>query len=427
MKTLIKLTLCMAATLGVHAVFAQHIPMLGRSYASGSTQGVPVAYIYVSVNNNLGGSPNQVEGFAAAWNGALTPIPGSPFAADLTGMVLNGKYLFGINNDQPNEIDSFSIGWNGALKQVAKEDTYSDSPYGCIGVGSMILDHLGANLYAPVGAGGTCDSTAYLSYFIEGATGQLKYLAHSQVPKFLYNWPLTFTGNNVFAYGSECIYDYRGGAYLDTFTSMRRKSDGTLNDLAASVPTPAAKYSDSFYCRGITAADPANHIAVAMQAINLTNENVEGLTQIGTYSADKYGNLYTNSTYANMPVTEVGTVSDMSMAPSGRLLAVVGDGGLQIFKLDTDDGIRHYTDLLTHDNMSRITSSAGLVFWDNADHVYAISPYTSKLYVFHVTETNVSEAPGSPYTVALPQNIVVLPKTKLTPSVSPEDGDGDKD
>ena len=425
MKTSLVLTLCLASALSMHAALGQNTSTMKS--VSGSTVAGPVAYVYVSGNNNKGGSPNQVEGFAAAWNGALTPLPGSPFAADLTGMVLNGKYLFGFNNDGPNEIDSYSIGWNGALKLVAKEDTFSDSPYGCMWPGSMILDHTGANLYVPVTAGEICDSTAYLSYFIEEATGQLKYLAHSQVPKYLYNWPLTFTGNNVFAYGSECIYDYRGGVYVDTFTSLQRKSDGTLNDLAANVPTPAAKYSDSFYCRGITAADPANHIAVAMQAINRTSEKTEGWAQIGTYSADKYGNLYTNSTYANMPVTEVGTVSDMSMAPSGKLLAVVGDGGLQIFRLDADDGIRHYTDLLTHDNMSRVTSSAGLVFWDNADHLYAISPYTNKLYVFHVTETSVSEAPGSPYTVALPQNIAVLPRTTLTPSVSPADGDLDKD
>ena len=408
MKISLVVTLCLASALGMHVAHGQNTSTVKS--VTGSTTTGPVAYVYVSVNNNKGGSPNQVEGFAAAWNGALTPLTGSPFAADLTGMVLNGKYLFGINNDGTNEIDSFSIGWNGALKMVAKEDTYADSPYGCMGAQSMILDHTGANLYVPVSAGGLCDSTAYLSYLVEGATGQLKYLAHSQ-PKYLYNWPLTITGNNVFAYGSECIYDYHGGAYLDTFSSLLRKSDGTLIDIPANVPTPAAKYSDSFYCRGITAADRENHVAVAMQAINITNENTEGLAQIGTYSADKYGNLYTNSTYANMPVTEVGTVSDMSMAPSGRLLAVAGDGGLQIFKLDDVHGIRHYTDLLTHDNISRMTSSAGLVFWDNADHVYAISPITGKLHVFHVTETSVSEAPGSPYTVALPQNIVVLPRT----------------
>lgn len=423
MKTSLVVTLCLASALGMHDAHGQNTSAM--NLVSGSTVVGPVAYVYVSANNNKGGSPNQVEGFAAAWNGALTPLAGSPYAADLTGMVLNGKYLFGLNNDNVNEIDSFSIAWNGALKLVSRRDSFPDG-YGCMGTSSPILDHTGAELYVAIYASGTCDQGAFITYSINNATGQI-YNHRTTSPRNLYYWPLTITGNNMFAYGSECIYDFRGGMYVDTFTSLLRGTGGYLYDLAANVPTPAAKYSDSFYCRGITAADSANHIAVAMQAINRSNQNLEGPAQIGTYSADKYGNLYTNSTYANMPVTEVGTVSDMSMAPSGKLLAVVGDGGLQIFKLDVDDGIRHYTDLLTHDNMSRVTSSAGLVFWDNADHVYAISPFTDKLYVFHVTETSVSEAPGSPYTVALPQNIIVLPRTTFTPTASPADEDADKD
>ncbi|MGA8621867.1 MAG: hypothetical protein WB660_25500 [Candidatus Sulfotelmatobacter sp.] len=49
------------------------------------------------------------------------------------------------------------------------------------------------------------------------------------------------------------------------------------------------------------------------------------------YTADSSGELTTTSTMANMPKTAVTELLDMSMAPSGRLLAVSGTTGLQVF------------------------------------------------------------------------------------------------
>ncbi len=48
---------------------------------------------------------------------------------------------------------------------------------------------------------------------------------------------------------------------------------------------------------------------------------------------------------------------------------------------------------------------------NNANHRYAISNKAGKLYVFTVTPTSHSQAPGSPYTVKNLQNLIVLPKT----------------
>ena len=46
------------------------------------------------------------------------------------------------------------------------------------------------------------------------------------------------------------------------------------------------------------------------------------------------------------------------------------------------------------------------VAWDNSNHLYATGS-GNKLYVFTVTPTGYSQAPGSPYTLTDPQNIVV--------------------
>ena len=51
------------------------------------------------------------------------------------------------------------------------------------------------------------------------------------------------------------------------------------------------------------------------------------------------------------------------------------------------------------------------VFWDNANHLYAISISAGKLYVFTATPTSVSQAPGSPHSIADLQSLIVLPKT----------------
>lgn len=408
MKSHITLTLCLIAAVGSCTASAQNIATQPNESNHDATVGAPVAYIYVASNNSA--TSNQIVAFAADRKGRLTPIAGSPFAGEVWGMAVNGKYLFGIDTNGM-DIDSFSIGWNGALKQVATINAQYFNTSGCQGQGQIVLDHTGANLYESVLAGGLCDSTVYQSFTVEKPTGKLKYLG-SSTESFLYNTPLSFIGDNIFAYGSECI-DYQGG-YLDTFSGYRRQSDGMLNYAAVSTPEPAtpdAKSFGSFYCASLTAADRTNHLAVSLQRINLTSESPEGPTVLATYTADKYGNLNTTSTYENMPATEVGDVSDMDMAPSGELLAVGGGGGLQVFHFNEDDPITHYTGLLTKDPINQVVSSQGLLYWDNDNHLYALSPAAGKLFVFTITAKGYSQAPGSPYTIKNPQTMIVQPKT----------------
>jgi hypothetical protein len=92
------------------------------------------------------------------------------------------------------------------------------------------------------------------------------------------------------------------------------------------------------------------------------------------------------------------------MAPSGKLLVVGGTGGLQVFHFNGSNPITHDTGLLTKTPVDQS-------FWDNRNHLYAISQSAGKLFVFTVTSTSATQAPGSPYTISHPQNIVVQPRT----------------
>jgi WD40 repeat protein len=134
-----------------------------------------------------------------------------------------------------------------------------------------------------------------------------------------------------------------------------------------------------------------------------SNWDPDGPWQLATYTADSSGNLTTNSTYSNMPSVSVGGVNDYRMSPSGQYLAVGGTKGFQIFHFNGANPITPFTGLLTSAPITQI-------FWDNANHVYALSPSAGKVFVFTVTSTGVTRAPGSPHAVPSPQSLIVLPR-----------------
>jgi hypothetical protein len=116
------------------------------------------------------------------------------------------------------------------------------------------------------------------------------------------------------------------------------------------------------------------------------------------------GNIHTNSTYKDMPATLIQSPFDMKMSPSGELLAVAGQEGLQVFHFNGSNPVTHYTGLLVNEPIIQM-------FWDNSNHLYAISS-AGKLYVGTVTPTKLAMAPGSPYSVTGPQFVIVQPLTQ---------------
>jgi hypothetical protein len=105
-----------------------------------------------------------------------------------------------------------------------------------------------------------------------------------------------------------------------------------------------------------------------------------------------------------MPATGVGYIFDLNMSPSGKLVAVRGGGGLQVFHFNGSNPITHYIGLLTTDQINQM-------LWDNNHHLYPLSQSAGKLHVFTVTPTSAVEAPGSPYTISSPSEIIVQPRT----------------
>jgi hypothetical protein len=93
----------------------------------------------------------------------------------------------------------------------------------------------------------------------------------------------------------------------------------------------------------------------------------------------------------------------MTMAPSGKLLAVGGPNGLQIFNFNPHGQATANTGLITRVPID-------MMYWDNNNHLYAISNADGAIHVFTVTPTSATEVSGSPYYVAHPLSLIVQPK-----------------
>jgi hypothetical protein len=354
----------------------------------------PIAYVYVSSSTGLN-QPNVVFEYSAAANGALTAIPGSPVKQNESSMAVNGKYLVGVDdNPTSSKIDTLQIGSNGALTYITTAPCLQSNNE-CAFAGNVYFDHTGSNVYVMEIQGSENSQTA--SYTINRPTGILNYLGTTVTGVFPGDYtPTFFIGNNEYAYSADqsgCMYP---GIY-----SYQRDSNGMLNSLGVTFISPQPPSSFSTYYPDLAVADPTVNLAILEQPANPPG-CAPGPLQIAVFTADANGNLTTNSTYQNMPATAIKNPYDMKMSPSGQLLAVAGQEGLQIFHFNGSNPVTRYTGLLTKDPINQM-------FWDNSNHLYAISSTTGKLYVGTITPTSLARAPGSPYTITSPQEIIVQP------------------
>ena len=360
---------------------------------SAATSNSPVAHVYVSSTNN---STNEIVAYAAAANGKLSAVSGSPFPDNVSFMAVNGKYLMAANVAKP-DIDSFKIESDGALT-YASSINYQKYDYGCGYAGPMFFDRTGATFYLMEYDGSNaCANTVYASYAVTPTTGALKYLGMDVTGVFPGSYyAASFLENNVYAYTAEdesCMYYEIYG--------FKRKTNGLLTSFNVKANYPPPPKGVNGYVPNMSASDSTNHLAITMQPADPPN-CASGPLQLASYTADASGNLKTTNTYKDMPAPLVVNPSDMKISPSGKLLAFAGEEGLQIFHFNGAGPITHYTGLVTTDPIDQM-------FWDNSNHLYAISHTTNKLYVFTVTPTGHQQAPGSPYAISSPGAISVQP------------------
>ncbi len=372
--------------------------ILSPSYTQAQTQQkmtqTAVAYVYVSVIKTP--QVNQVRAFAVTPEGKLVELAGSPFPANIASMAVTGKFLYGAGVDNVH-LNVYSIAPSGALTEASSTSAQKYNGGDCGGPGPIFLDHSGASLYDLDYLGSGCSNNTYQSFRVEKPAGELIFLGSDGESPWL-STPLSFIGNNIYAYGAACL----SNMYWEIY-GFQRHSDGMLTQANISAPTPVDRQG-FFYCPSLTAADPVNHVAISFQSVDGETFNPDGPARLATYTAGQYGGLTTNSTRDNMPATAVGEVRNLAMSPSGKLLAVAGTAGLQIFHFNGSQPITRDTGLLTKDEVDQC-------YWDNDNHLYAISRPAGKLFAFTITPSGVKQVSGSPYRISRPEDLIVLPKS----------------
>ena len=360
-----------------------------------------VAYVYVSHTPN-NSSTNVIAAYAAGENGRLTPLAGSPFQEDVSYMAATGTYLFAADREKPS-LEAYHIEANGALVYSTATDYSRYNSDDCGGAGPLFLDHTGGSLYVLEYNANACANNVYASFNIDKSDGQLHYLGQLNVGASSFGAPYlapAFLGDNLYAYTAT----NSDSMYFET-TGLMRTGSGLLKynpkfDIAFPAPPEGAR----IYIPQQAAADPENHVAFTLQAANPPGANV-GELRIASFTAGPGGSLTTTNTSADMAKSRVAFANDMKMSPSGKLLAVAGQGGLQVFHFNGANPATHYTGLLTNETIAQM-------FWDNDHHLYAITQSgvnsaPGKLFVFTMTPTGYSQAPGSPYTLYNPAAIIV--------------------
>lgn len=378
MKRTLQFIACLTVALCTNAIYAQ-----------------AVAYVYVA-NNPKNSSTNEIAAYAAAPDGKLTPVFGSPFRENVSALATDGKYLLAANRSEP-VIDTFTIESDGAL-HYANSTNYArhTSNEECAEAGQLFFDHTGSTLYIQE-FNFDCANTGVTSFALNKHTGGLSWRGVDNMGAFpgMYN-PAYFIGNNVSAYSaanSSCMYYAIYG--------FRRNNNGLLVSAGGVSNSPKPPEGVARYVPVLLAADPINHLAVLEQPANPPDCAADPL-RLATYTANSSGMLSTTSTYANMPSTLISNPWDMKMSPSGRLVAVAGQEGLQVFHFNGATPITHFTNLLTSRPINQM-------FWDNHNHLYAISESAGKIYAFTITPEGAHEVPGSPYPINSPQALIVRP------------------
>lgn len=389
----VQLVVCLAVMLCTEAAFSQAFPTELTNSREAAVSTAPVAYVYVS--SSVYASSPRIYAYGAASNGKLTAVAGSPFSAAIAyggSLAVNAKYLFATNGV---DISSFAVASNGALHHVAASDAQGFNQSDCGGPVSLFLDRSGVTLYDE-DIYSDCANNAYQFFGVSASTGDLSYLGTTarMTPEF--DVPLSFVGSNKYAYGASCYH------WNQVIFGFARNSDGALTSLDIEPAMPAAQ-NGTFYCPYLSATDAADHVVVPVQPMSNASFEPSGAYQLAVYTADSSGNLTTTNTYSNMPKVSVASVTSISMSPSGKLLAVGGTAGVQVFHFNGANAVTRFTGLLNSVEIDQMS-------WDNDNHLYAVSQSAGKLFVFTITPNSHSQATGSPYTITKPQNISVLAK-----------------
>ena len=405
MKNYIRLTVSLAATIAMAGAFAQAQTGDADQTSTNNNPATPVAYVYVSTNNGI-------NLYDAASNGHLSEVSGSPFQTTLPMIGSNGSHFFTFDNSDFATIHSYSVAANGAIgSQVSSIDSQNYTGVDCGSPDGAVLDHTGQNIYVLLDTSGNCG--AYQTYGVAKTTGALSFKGAAVNNNIQLNYCCSvpaITASNTFAYSQEQTF-YCDGCY-NTWGQFKIVN-GVLENSNSGVTGPTPKKSTEFLSPAFVATDNSNHVAVLG---TWYDSNAGQYTTSGGFASytvnSSTGALHSTNTWNEMPSPSVGAPIEIRMSPSGKILAVAGSNGLQLFHFNGAAPLKPFGGLLTHTEIDHIK-------WDTDNHLYALSDaynlYASpngkaELFVYTVTPTSATAVTGSPLHIAGANGLVVAAK-----------------
>jgi Big-like domain-containing protein len=413
------LTLCLATFCPTTA-----FPQVDSDVSSAATAAAaPVADVYV-------GTTNGVYLYDAAPNGSLSRVPVAPRAVKGVAIGSNRKYFLSLDSTYLHSYTQTSDG--KIMSQASFINTQTLSGNECGTAKGAVLDHTGQYIYVllyPAKPVGTNEEACAAVQTVKiGGIGALSFLGATQFAtetetglNTAFTTPLKLSGNGGYAYTASLDHD----CFLRTW-ELKRESSGTMlfnTYERLTVPSTPPEHWDGW----VGAADPINHMAVAMTRETGDFEPCGDphLTQLASFTMASDGNLTTTNTPDKMPTPKVHPAV-LNMSPSGQFLAVGGNEsftvssgaqtpGLQVFHFNSANPITAFSKVLT-------TAPIDGIRWDNNNHLYALSNSTKKLYAYTVTSSGITAVPGSPSTIASTPNALVVVPTSTACSAPSSNG-----
>ena len=230
-----------------------------ESASGGGSQSA--TFVYVASNKSA--NNNEIAAYQSDSNGQLTPVAGSPFAVNAAYMTASGKYLF--TTDGTN-IYSYAVASDGSIAQSSSINANQSNPNHCGSPISLFTDRTGSTLY-DLDYVSDCANNQYGSFSIDRSTGALTFIALSSAASPVFNKPLSFLGNDMYAYSASCWH------YIQEIYGFQRNSDGSLtlvSDLGSAPPMPSPPPGDT-YCPWLAAADTAIMWQSHLRAMNVSS------------------------------------------------------------------------------------------------------------------------------------------------------------
>lgn len=357
-------------------------------------------HVYVPTNPNISnGTPSlsaTTYGFSVANDGQLTAINGFPLPYAISG-VISGNYFFVADADGVH-IDTYQINSDGSFVKVQSfDDTQASAKacFECTPGAPVLADPAGSKLYVAAGwlDGGDYDS--YLQTFtIDPSNGSLSYVS-SDMRTTGRDWGQQFGS---FSGDGSLLYGNNETPFSTLVIFANRSADGSLSEPTNQALLLQGLLPPKTLNSLVIGTDTANHLAAAFQSAD-ANMNPSGPIQLASFTIHSDGSLTTTNSSAQMPVAPswVGSVS-----PDGKLIAMAGaNGGIQIFNFNGAAPISALGGMLPTDSIAQLR-------WDRQNHLYALS-YSQNLYVFNMTSTGATPAPGSPHSITNAATLIVQP------------------